>query len=154
MPGHVKVSGAWKALTGMHTKVSGTWKEVEKGYVKISGAWKLFYNRFSASASDPTPSGSDTDFALTGVVTSNVTTITPVGGTAPYTYAWAQGPGGPADSGPYTATAPTGAATAFTQTVADADINSTEDWTCTVTDDDLFTTTVTVAVTLTWTNLA
>ena len=153
MDAHTKVGGVWKTLAGMHTKVSGTWKEIEKGHIKVAGVWKLFYNRFTASASDSTPSGSDNGFSPTGTVVSNTTTITPVGGTAPYTYAWAQGPGGPADSGPYNATAATSATTAFSKLVADADVDRTEDWTCTVTDADLFTTTVTVQVTLTWSDL-
>lgn len=43
MPGHVKVSGAWKALDGIHVKVGGVWKAVQTGYIKVSGTWKEFY---------------------------------------------------------------------------------------------------------------
>lgn len=43
MDAHVKVSGAWKTLTGIHTRVSGTWKAVNAGYIKVSGVWKQFY---------------------------------------------------------------------------------------------------------------
>ena len=49
MPGHVKVSGTWKALDGLHVKVSGAWKEVEKGYIRVSGAWKEFYSALAVS---------------------------------------------------------------------------------------------------------
>ena len=44
MDGHVKVSGAWKRLTGMHVNVGGVWKEINGGYIKVSGVWKQFYN--------------------------------------------------------------------------------------------------------------
>ena len=54
MPGHVKVSGAWKALDGIHVKVSGTWKAVQVGYVKVSGAWKEFYAAIAVTVSGHT----------------------------------------------------------------------------------------------------
>ena len=47
MTAHVKVSGTWKAITGIHTRVSGTWKEVLEGWVKVSGVWKQFYATFN-----------------------------------------------------------------------------------------------------------
>ena len=150
MPGHVKVSGTWKALTGLHTRVSGTWKQVQAGYVKVSGVWKQFYLFFSAVADDMTPSGSASGASPTGLVTSDTTTVTPTGGTPPYTYAWAQGPGGASASGPFTPGAPNADATNWSDTVTE--FETAEDWTCTVTDDDSNETTVTVAVSLNWTD--
>lgn len=64
---------------------------------------------FSASASPSTVS----QFANMATLTAGPTTVTPVGGTAPYTHAWTlvsfDGPATP------TATAPTSATTSFTQ---------------------------------------
>lgn len=150
MEGHVKIGGTWKALKDIHVKVSGVWKEIQAGYIKVSGSWKQFHTNFTASASDATPSGSASGPSPTGLVTSDITTITPIGGTAPYTYAWAQGPGAPSASGPFTPGAPTAAATNWSKVVTQ--FETAEDWTCTVTDDDLNEVTVTVAVSLNWTD--
>ena len=147
-----KVGGTWQTLASGWVKVAGTWERVQSAWVKVAGTWQQVYVNFTASASDTTPSGSGSGASETGFVTSNTTTITPSGGTAPYTYAWAQGPGLPASSGPYNAVAATSATTAFNDTVSALDASSTEDWTCTVTDDDLNETTVTVSVTLSWTD--
>ncbi len=149
----VNVSGTWKSLvTGTAVNVSGAWKTVSHIFVNVSGVWKQAWISFTASASDSTPSGSDSGASQSGSVTSNVTTVTPSGGTGPYTYAWAQGPGGTADSGAYTPTAATSAACAWGATVDSLDVDFDEEWTCTVTDDDSNETTVTVTVELIWTD--
>ncbi len=146
-----KVSGTWQELATIWAKVSGTWEQVQSAWVKVSGTWEQVYVAFTASVDDATPSGSASGASPTGFVTSDVATVTPSGGTAPYTYAWAQGPGAqdPVD-GPMNAVAATSAATAFNDTVTAP--NAQEEWTCTVTDDDSNETTVTVTVTLTWTD--
>jgi hypothetical protein len=68
----------------------------------------------------------------TGTATTGTATVTPTGGTAPYTYAWSLLT---YDAGtPPTATVPTGPATAFTQTGIGAGEFYTSDWRVTVTD--------------------
>ncbi len=150
MSTNLKVGGSWESIASAWAKISGTWEQAASIWVKVAGTWEQVYIDFTASASDTTPSGSDSGASETGFVVSNVTTVTPSGGTPPYTYAWAQGPGGTADSGPYNAVASTSAATAFNGTVSALDGDSNENWTCTVTDDDSNETTVAVSVTLTW----
>jgi hypothetical protein len=94
---------------------------------------------FSASSDHVTVNGFS---AGTGTVTTAVDTITPSGGTAPYTYAWAV-VSYEAGVSP-TATAPAAAATAFTQTgVAPGEILLAV-FRCTVTDSAANTTTVDV----------
>lgn len=51
MPGHVKVSGAWKALDGMHVNVGGVWKEVTDGFINVSGVWKQFFENVTLALS-------------------------------------------------------------------------------------------------------
>lgn len=152
---HIKVGGAWKSIDNASVKVGGAWKQVDNIYIKVAGAWKsVWSNTLTLSITDSTPSGSDSGFSPTGFVQSNSTTVSvTAGGTGSYTYSWAQ-TGTPADSGPYTATNPTGASTAFSDTVAAADVTKDEQWTCTVTDTgNSRQGTITCQVTLTWTDL-
>lgn len=153
MSTNLKIGGSWETVTKLFAKIAGSWEQVQTAWIKVAGSWEQVYINFTASASDTTPSGADSGFSQTGPVTSNVITITPVGGTAPYTYAWAI-VGGASSSGPFTATAPTGVATAFTNVCDTDDIDNNEQWRCTVTDDDGNETTVTVTVTLTWADLS
>ena len=67
MPGHVKVSGAWKALDGIHVRVSGTWKAVQVGYIKVSGAWKEFYTAATVTLSGETIADSDSGGATVSI---------------------------------------------------------------------------------------
>jgi hypothetical protein len=46
MSSSVKVSGTWKALTGVSTKVNGTWRTVNAAYVKVAGTWKQWFAAF------------------------------------------------------------------------------------------------------------
>lgn len=110
----------------------------------LSGKIKLSVSNAAPTggSSGPTPCGS----ASTGLTEVTVES----GGSAPFSYAWAQGPGAPADSGPYGATAPNSAITSFSSVVCDSDLNSSEEWTCTVTDDNGKQASITVDVTLTW----
>jgi len=150
---NLKVGGTWQELASLWAKVSGTWQQVQSAWVKVSGTWQQVYINFTASASDTTPSGSASGPSSSGLVTSNSTTVTPVGGTAPYTYSWVL-LGGAATSGPFDPSAPTAATTAWSETIGDLDPDITEVWRCTVTDDDSNTTTVDVTVTLEWTDTA
>lgn len=62
------------------------------------------------------------------LIYTDATTVTPSGGTGPYTYAWTQVSGDP-----FTCNNPTAATTTFRSTVAKASTN-TSVWRCTVTD--------------------
>lgn len=93
----------------------------------------------SAVASEPIVFGSSFG---TGTATTTSTTITPSGGTAPYTYAWSllMTTGGVNP----TAGGPTSATTNFTQTSLGPGEGVSSEWLCTVTDDDGNTTDVQV----------
>ena len=58
MPGSVKVSGAWKTVSGMSVKVGGAWKTVNTGFVKVAGAWKEWYRNALVDLFTRTTSGS------------------------------------------------------------------------------------------------
>lgn len=153
---NVKVAGAWQEIATGWVKVAGVWEQVESAWVKVAGVWQQVYTSFSISADKASVSGSGSGFSACGDPgATDVVTVTPTGGTAPYTYAWAR-VGAAATSGPYQAVNPTGAATAFTDvdsSVCDGDATPSETWRCTVTDNDARELTVDVTVTLTWTNL-
>ena len=86
------------------------------------------------SVDDPTPSGTNSGFAVSGVVSSNVTTVSVTeNGTGSYTYQWTQ-TGAPADDGPFSPTQPTGVTTAWSNLCFDNSIDNNEQWRCTVTD--------------------
>lgn len=85
----------------------------------------------------------------TGTATTDATTVTPSGGTGPYTYAWTVVSYDNPSAAP-TATAPAAATSAFTQTsigIAEA-YNAT--WRCTVTDSAVPANTATVDVAAFW----
>jgi hypothetical protein len=46
MASSIKVSGAWKRLTGASVKVSGTWRTATAAYVKVAGVWKQWFAAF------------------------------------------------------------------------------------------------------------
>jgi hypothetical protein len=96
---------------------------------------------FSASASDSFTVGFGVSTA-----TTNSTTITPSGGTAPYSYAWTLTETSHETTDP-TATLPAAATTAFQQTNMDPGMIYTAQFRCTVTDSSTpaLTTTVDVA---------
>lgn len=90
---------------------------------------------FSVSISPSLVSGYSSG---SGTVTTDAATATPVGGVAPYTYAWSidvfDGPGPP------TANSPTSATTTFTQTGLAPGGSALANWICDVTDSTLATT--------------
>lgn len=93
---------------------------------------------FSASASPTLASGSRLG---TGNVTTNSVTVTPSGGTGPYTYAWALVTG---DT--FTVNSATSATTTFTISITAAGQDKSATYRCTVTDSLAATCSVTVGV--------
>lgn len=112
MPAFRNISGTWKNVA-VYRNISGTWK-LGILWRKISGTWKQITSVMTASAT-PTAVGNVHIGGGTTTVTSDATTATPSGGTAPYTYAWSQTGG---DS--MTITSPTAASTTFSKSVPDA----------------------------------
>lgn len=105
------------------------------------------------SQTDSTPSGSDSDFAPCGSVTSNVNTVSVTsGGSGTYTYLWERTTS--ADGNAFNATNSTGAGTAWSAVRCDVDNDNTETWRCTVTD-TVYGKSATIActVTLSWADL-
>ena len=151
-----KKDGAWNPLLTGWVKVSDTWQQITSAWVKVSGAWQQVFTSLSASVLPTIVSAGQSGASPCGNPgTTTTVTVTPDGGTPPYTYAWAR-EGVAADSGPYQATSPAGAVTAFNDvdsSVCAADTNKTETWRCTVTDDNSQTATTDVTVILTWTDI-
>ena len=87
------------------------------------------------------PSSASKFQATAGTLTTGAVTVTPSGGTGPYTYAWAKVTG---DT--FTVNSPTGATTTFSVTLA-LDEDAAAQYRCTVTDSLAATFTVDVAVT-------
>lgn len=83
----------------------------------------------TASAAPETVSA----FGSLSTLTTNATTVTPVGGVAPYSYLWALDTyDGPA---PPTVSSPTAATVTFTMTGLSLGETASAEWSCTVTDD-------------------
>ena len=101
-------------------------------------------------------SGSDSDFAACGVVSSSGDPPNTVvsNGSGSYTYSWEQ-IGTPAQNGPYSISSAVVANPFWTDTVCDIDIPSFEQWKLTVIDTVTEeTASVTITVQLVWTNLS
>lgn len=96
---------------------------------------------FSASASPSSVGGAA---GGTGSAQTGITTVTPSGGTPPYTYAWALDFATPELFALPFADSPTSAASSFTQTSMGPSDSVTAQFTCTVTDDDSNTATASV----------
>lgn len=109
----------------------------------------------TATGNKSSVSGSDSGFTTCspGNVTSDLVTVSVVGGTPPYTYAWAINDSA-ADGGPFTPSSPTSNATSFSDQRCATHADNQEIWRCTVTDDNGKTDTVDVTVTLTWADLS
>lgn len=150
MSGEIFAGGAWREIADAQVCVSGQWRPVLYAEAFIGGEWRevlRFSSPLTVSVSPTTARGSRvTDRPSPGVVTSNIVTATPLGGTAPYTYAWT------ASSG-LTALSPNLAQTAFRGSVPPEDFLLGEA-TVTVTDSLGVTGTAAVTVTLTNSSLA
>ena len=90
-------------------------------------------NRYAATGTTTT----------SGAVTTNSVTVTPTGGTGPYTYAWAYVSG----DAVFTATSPAAATTTFSGSVA-AGEDKTAVWSCTITDSLAATAAVSIGVSI------
>lgn len=109
----INVGGVWKPVTALRVNVAGAWKNVTKVRVNVGGVWKdagTYLTALSATINDAAPSGRTFG---TNPVSTNVVTVTPSGGLAPYTYSWAliSGRGSPES--------PTMASTRFSEYVDD-----------------------------------
>ena len=108
-----------------------------------------------ASADDTTPSGSDDGFQVCSPspISTNTVTITAQGGVPPYTYSWVQ-IGGAADGGPFGISNANSNVVSWNDVRCDNHVNNSEQWRCTVTDDEGRDVTVTITATLIWANLS
>lgn len=100
-----------------------------------SGSSSFYATANRAVASGATPTS--------GAVTTTSVTVTPTGGTGPYTYAWTYDSG---DTG-FSANSPTSATTTFIGSVASGE-DKTAVWRCTVTDSLLATCFITVGLSI------
>lgn len=154
---NVKVGGTWQTLGKGFVKIAGTWQEVQSAWVKVAGVWQQVFTGFRLTASETIVTGSDSGFTPCGNPgNTNSVTVSTVGGTAPFTTAWAR-VGAAADSGPYQANSPTSLTTSFSDadsSVCEADVTTDETWRCTVTDDRGYEATVDVTVRLLWSDLS
>lgn len=80
----VGVSGSYKYVNTVGVGVGGVYKDVPEVFVGVGGVWERVFIKLTASAS-PTSASAAQD-----VTTTNLVTITPAGGTSPYTYAWSR----------------------------------------------------------------
>lgn len=134
--------GAWRDIDSGQVRVAGSWQQLTEARAYIGGAWETvasFIPDLSVSAS---PIGASGIIADGGLATTNSVTVTPAGGSAPYTYAWTFVSG---DS--VTVNSPASATTSFSTTLAPEDETSSV-YRCTVTDDNGTTATVDVIVNL------
>lgn len=139
-------NGGWRVGKRAEVYVGGRWRTLTRGEAYINGAWRQIFSfapPFTVSVSPSAVSGARSTYLPSyGVVTSNTTTATPSGGTAPFSYQWTM------TSGIATPTKPTLASTAFTAGLA-ADSSDTSTAIVTVTDSLGVTATASVSVNLT-----
>jgi hypothetical protein len=138
--------GGWKDITGGKVYAGSAWRSLVAIKVYANGAW-----RDVANFSPPGPSGAGTISAtaspnpcgavgLTRTVVTPLCTVTPSGGTAPYTYAWS------ITVGTCTINSPTSASTRFTKTGVNSGTEYDATAQCVVTDALGSTATVTVSL--------
>lgn len=121
-----RINGAWVSPERAEVRIGGSWRTIVRAEVYVGGAWKTaatFLPPVTLALSTQVVSG----FAFGGTVYTNNVTVTPSGGQAPYTYAWARVSGDGAVENPAAAT------TNFSDTPGFG--NTTEGYfICTVTD--------------------
>lgn len=124
----VRISAVLRTISDAAVRIDGTKRAVSRvGYYNGTSVVNIatFASPLSATVSPDTASG---DVLGGGQATTNSLTITPEGGTGPFSYAWAR------LSGDGAATQPTRATTAFTHFFNTPDGDTTGTFRCTVTD--------------------
>lgn len=132
MPIKVAVDGEWKEMTSAKIAIDGVWKPVERITVMEDGAWRVVYTAtppLSATISPGFAFGSRSAKITISVPTGFVT-ASPVGGKAPFSYAWTQISGMTAAIG-----SPSAATTNFSMRVIPYETEAAQ-FRCTVTDAD------------------
>lgn len=121
-------SGAWRTIARGEILIGGTWRRFTRAEAYIGGQWRTvasFVQPLSVSAY-----GVSGDFISpkphSGLVITNATVATPVGGLAPYSYVWA------ITAGSASIASPTSASTNFSATLsANTETSATARVTCT-----------------------
>lgn len=122
----VRINGAWVSPERAEVRVGSAWRTVTRAEAYVGGVWKqvaTFLPPVTLALSTTTVTG----FAFSGTVYTNNVTVTPSGGQAPYTYAWARA------SGSGTVANAVAATTNFYDTPGDGN-STTGAFVCTVTD--------------------
>lgn len=121
-----RINGAWVSPGRAETRIAGQWRTITRAECYVDGAWKTaatFLPPVTLALSTTLVTG----FAFGGTVYTSNVTVTPSGGQAPYTYAWAR------TSGAGTVANAAAATTNFYDTPG-AGNSSTGIFVCTVTD--------------------
>lgn len=127
----VQDAGTLRTLEGILAKQGGLVRDIRKVFVQHGGSLRtvaVFSEPLSASIS-PTEVSDDVTSGSPATVTAGPCTASPIGGTAPFTYAWVR------TSGVGTITAPTLATTSFQYTTP-AGVTTTGTFQVTITDAD------------------
>lgn len=139
MPLFVRKAGVWHAATAFVRK-AGVWSGAATSSVHKSGSWHTVTVPLTATCS-PSTANKFQSGSSPATLTTNFVTVTPHGGTGPYTYLWTRQSGSVAIN----VSGSTSATVSFSSTN-----NPTDDfvafWLCTVTDSLGATATVLVRV--------
>lgn len=124
-----------RSITGIQViDASGVDRTIsEIRLIDTTGVDRLIYSTSPPMSASASPSATSGFTSGASVITTNSTTVTPTGGTGPYTYAWTLISRDHPTTDP-TANSPTAATTTFTQTNAAPGGFYTAEFLCTVTD--------------------
>lgn len=134
----VRVGGAWKPVDSAEVRLGGQWKRILSVSARVGGVWKQIASYAPAMSASVSPAAAAGLISGLGDCTTNSVTVTPSGGLAPFTYAWAK------VSGEGAVDRPSSATTAFTDNLA-LNESTSGAFRCTVTDSAAQTATVDVA---------
>ncbi|WP_428993498.1 hypothetical protein [Rhodanobacter glycinis] len=115
---NIGVGGAWLPITPF-IGVGGSWKSITGAWIGVGGSWKSLNASPLSLVASPTSlsaSANSSPPLFRPVVTTGSVTITPSGGTGPYTHSWSIAfvPSGSVDSsGTCSVASPTSATTTF-----------------------------------------
>lgn len=85
---NIKSGGAWRTSKSINVKVGGTWRAAKEVWVKSGGVWRKAWSSFSATISPSALYASAVATNFRPATAQRAATVTPVGGTAPFTYAY------------------------------------------------------------------